>query len=74
MDKNYTRQPGNLGVPRGVVAGVAEEARTRGIASLTFARFAFFYAVKLRRLATFVNQMNQRHLLLCLDKELSRAL
>jgi hypothetical protein len=34
-------QPGDLGVLRGVAEGVAEEARTRGFASLAFARFAF---------------------------------
>ena len=34
-------QPGELGVLRGVAEGVAEEARTRGFASLAFARFAF---------------------------------
>ncbi len=35
------RQPGDLGVLRGVAGGVAKEARTRGFASLAFARFAF---------------------------------
>jgi hypothetical protein len=35
------RQPGDLGVLRGAAEGVAEEARTRGFASLAFARFAF---------------------------------
>ena len=34
-------QPGGLGVLRGVADGVAEEARTRGFASLALARFAF---------------------------------
>ena len=34
-------QPGDLGVLRGVAECVAEEARTRGFASLTFASFAF---------------------------------
>ena len=35
------RQPGDLGVLRGVADGVAEEARTRGFAPLTLVRFAF---------------------------------
>jgi len=35
------RQPGDLGVLRGVAECVAEEARTRGFASLALARFAF---------------------------------
>ena len=35
------RQPGDLGVLRRVAEGVAEEARTRGFASLTLVRFAF---------------------------------
>ena len=35
-----SRQPGILGVLRGVAECVAEEARTRGFASLAFARFA----------------------------------
>ena len=34
-------QPGCLGVLRGVGDGFSEEARTRGVASLTFVRFAF---------------------------------
>jgi hypothetical protein len=36
-----TRQLGDLGVLRGVVNRFSEEARTRGIASLVFTRFAF---------------------------------
>ena len=36
------RQPGDLGVLRGVIRGFSEEARTRGFASLSFLRFAFF--------------------------------
>jgi len=32
---------GDLGVLRGVAGGVAEEARTRGFASLAFASYAF---------------------------------
>ena len=39
------RQPGYLGVLRGVAGGVAEEARTRGFASLSFLRFAFIGAI-----------------------------
>jgi hypothetical protein len=35
------RQPGDLGVLRGVIGGFSEEARTRGFAPLTFVRFAF---------------------------------
>ena len=35
------RQPGDLEVLRGVIDGFSEEARTRGIASLALARFAF---------------------------------
>ena len=35
------RQPGGLGVLRGVDDGYSEEARTRGVASLALARFAF---------------------------------
>jgi len=35
------RQPGDLGVLRGVIYGFSEEARTRGFASLTFVSFAF---------------------------------
>ncbi len=35
------RQPGDLGVLRGVDDGYSEKARTRGFASLAFARFAF---------------------------------
>ncbi len=35
-----TRQPGDLGVLRGVADGVAEEARTRGFASSGFPEFA----------------------------------
>jgi hypothetical protein len=38
---NLGRQPGDLGVLRGVAEGVAKEARTRGFASLAFAKFAF---------------------------------
>ena len=34
-------QPGDLGVLRGVADGVAEEARTRGFASLSLGRLAF---------------------------------
>ncbi len=34
------RQPGDLGVLRGVAGGVAEEARTRGFASSGFPEFA----------------------------------
>ncbi len=34
-------QPGNLGILRGVAECGAEEARTRGFASLALARFAF---------------------------------
>jgi hypothetical protein len=34
-------QPGDLGVLRGVILGFSEEARTRGVASLALARFAF---------------------------------
>jgi hypothetical protein len=37
------RQPGDLGVLRGVDGGYSEEARTRGFASLTLVRFAFAY-------------------------------
>jgi hypothetical protein len=39
------RQPGDLGVLRGVAGGVAEEARTRGFASLTLVRFAFIVGI-----------------------------
>jgi hypothetical protein len=35
------RQPGDLGVLRGVILGFSEEARTRGFAPLTLVRFAF---------------------------------
>jgi len=35
------RQPGDLGIHRGVTGGVAEEARIRGFASPAFAGFAF---------------------------------
>ena len=35
------RQPGDLGVLRGVINGFSKEARTRGFASLTLVRFAF---------------------------------
>jgi len=35
------RQPGDLWVLRGVIGGVAEEARTRTFASLTLIRFGF---------------------------------
>jgi hypothetical protein len=35
------RQPGDLGVLRGVFDGFSEEARTRGFASLTLVSFAF---------------------------------
>ena len=38
------RQPGGLGVLRGVIRGFSEEARTRGFASLTLVRFAFIRA------------------------------
>ncbi len=38
------RQPGDLGVLRGVAEGVAEEARTRGFASPALAGFAFIDA------------------------------
>jgi len=44
------RQPGDLGVLRGVAERVAKEARIRGFASLPFDRFAlnsFFLRVKL---------------------------
>ncbi len=34
-------QPGDLAAIRGVAGDVAEEARTRGFASLSFGRFAF---------------------------------
>jgi hypothetical protein len=36
------RQPGDLGILRGAAECVAEEAKTRGFASLALARFAFF--------------------------------
>jgi hypothetical protein len=36
-----TRQPGGLGVLRGVIHGFSEEARTRGFASPALAGFAF---------------------------------
>ncbi len=39
------RQPGDLGVLRGVIDGFSEEARTRGVASLTLVRFAFVVRV-----------------------------
>jgi len=39
-----TGSPAILGALRRVAEGVAEEARTRGFASLTFARFAFVRA------------------------------
>jgi hypothetical protein len=47
MDRISTiiRQPGDLGVLRGVIDGFSEEARTRGIASLTLVRFAFVGAI-----------------------------
>ena len=38
---HLNRQPGDLGVLRGVIHGFSEEARTRGFASLALARFAF---------------------------------
>jgi hypothetical protein len=34
-------QPGDLRVLRGVIRGFSKEARTRGVASLTFVGFAF---------------------------------
>ena len=39
--QHFHWQPSRLRVLRGVVEGVAEEARTRGFASLGFPRFAF---------------------------------
>ncbi len=42
LPRHLAWQPGDLGVLRGVEGGVAEEARTRGIASLSLDRFAFF--------------------------------
>ncbi len=36
----WHRQPGDLGVLRGVADGVAEEARIRGFAPLSLDRFA----------------------------------
>ena len=41
MPPGESRQPGDLGVLRGVIHGFSEEARTLGFASLTFVRFAF---------------------------------
>lgn len=43
--RSECRQPGGLGVLRGVAEGVAEEARTRGFASLAFASFAFHHFI-----------------------------
>jgi hypothetical protein len=54
-DKQH-RQPGYLGVLRRVAEGVAEEARTRGIASLTFIRFAFIDVTTLFELMQQTNQ------------------
>ena len=45
---DYGRQPGGLGVLRGVAEGVAEEVRTRGFAPLGFPRFAFVVAEIMR--------------------------
>jgi hypothetical protein len=42
-------QPGDLGVFRGVAECVAEEARTRGFASLTLVSFAFLRAIMRQR-------------------------
>jgi hypothetical protein len=39
------QQPGDLGVLHGVAENVAEEARTRGFASMTFVRFASIAAL-----------------------------
>ncbi len=39
------RQPGDLGVLRGVAGGVAEEARTRGFPSPSFGGFGFIGVV-----------------------------
>ena len=47
--RSERRQPGDLGVLRGVAEGVAEEARTRGFASLTLVRFAFVQLIMNRR-------------------------
>jgi hypothetical protein len=44
ISDDLERQPGDLGVFRGVAEGVAEEARTRGFASLTLVSFAFVLA------------------------------
>jgi hypothetical protein len=41
MGYRRKRQPGDLGVLRGVAGGVAEEARTRGFPSLSFGRVGF---------------------------------
>ena len=44
------RRPGGLGVLRGVVEGVAEEARTRGFPSSSFGGFIYIVATtKYRR-------------------------
>ena len=43
------RQPGDLGVLRGVAGGVAEEARTRGFASQALAGFAFIAKSMMRQ-------------------------
>ncbi len=39
------RQPGDLGVLRGVIRGFSEEARTRGFPSLSLGGFGFVVAV-----------------------------
>ncbi len=39
--KELVRQPGDLGVLRGVIEAVAEEARTRGLPSPSLAGFGF---------------------------------
>jgi hypothetical protein len=45
LTKEFHRQPGDLGVLRGVDYGFSEEARTRSFASLTLVRFAFVRAI-----------------------------
>ena len=60
------RQPGDLGVLRGVIDGFSEEARTRDFASLTLVRFAFFecdYHLSVGRKAVTISGVTEQEIL-----------
>jgi hypothetical protein len=64
----YLRQPGDLGVLRGVAGGVAEEARTRGFASQALAGFAFIAQPMMRQWQVLSIRENTQECPLCNHK------